>query len=164
MKKGIYKRVIYFGVLLVMSLCITGCFKKEVKIGTIKNFHYSYSVGYAMNCNYEYDIKWNEDKLIARIKPNGVADENATIIDIKEDDLRDLEEILKELRIGKWDGFKKSDKNVLDGNSFSLNIDFTDGTEIDASGYMKWPNNYKEFKDKVAIYFEDLLAKNKKKM
>ena len=113
MKKGIYKRVIYFGVLLVMSLCITGCFKKEVKIGTIKNFHYSYSVGYAMNCNYEYDIKWNEDKLIARIKPNGVADENATIIDIKEDDLRDLEEILKELRIGKWDGFKKSDKKYI---------------------------------------------------
>ncbi len=159
MKKGIYKRVIYLGVLIVMSIWLAGCIRigKSVKIGEIESFHYSYSVGYAMDANYIYDIKKEDDKIIGVIKPNGVPEEKATTVELTEDDLRELESILKELKIGKWDGFKKSDKNVLDGDSFSVSIWFTDKTSIHASGYMSWPPNYKEFRDKRGIFFEDII-------
>ena len=56
--------------------------------------------------------------------------------------------------VNKWDGFNKSDKNVLDGNSFSFSYSNTDNKSIEAHGYMKWPNNYREFRDEIKALYE----------
>ena len=43
---------------------------------------------------------------------------------------------------------------MLDGNSFSLSV-YMGEEEIDASGYMRWPKNYADFKDAVRQLFDD---------
>ena len=46
--------------------------------------------------------------------------------------------------VAAWDGFKESDYNVEDGENFRLEIRFTDGTGIVASGDNAFPDNYSD--------------------
>ena len=46
--------------------------------------------------------------------------------------------------VAAWDGFKESDYNVEDGENFRLEIRFTDGTGIMASGDNAFPDNYSD--------------------
>ena len=43
-----------------------------------------------------------------------------------------------------WDGFSKSNEGVLDGEGFLLEIEFTDGTSVHASGSNAFPSHYHE--------------------
>ena len=54
---------------------------------------------------------------------------------------------LNEYKIISWNGFRKTDKYVLDGNSFSMYIIYDGDKTISASGYMMWPNNYRNVRD-----------------
>ena len=100
-------------------------------------------------------MKTEEDgRLVASNKPYGIADEAATIKDVDDSFREKLEAILKQFEVGKWEGFQKSDKRVLDGDSFDLAVWFDDKTSIHASGYMKWPKNYREFRDAIDALFE----------
>ena len=51
---------------------------------------------------------------------------------------------LHTLGVQKWNGFSKSNPNVLDGESFSLDIELTDGSTITAYGCNAYPENYQE--------------------
>ena len=74
----------------------------------------------------------------------------------KYSDLERIEKVLKDNHVEKWNGFNKNDKNVLDGDSFSMSITTREGEEIDAHGYMKWPTNYGEVKTELDKIFEDI--------
>lgn len=147
--------------LLLVPLCsilfLTGCLKKPVEIKKIKSFRYSYTTGYAMYSYVVYEINLEDDKYIATIKENGKSDDEAIKIEISEDKVLELENILKDKRVGTWDGFNKSDQDVLDGDSFSLVIYFEDGTSIHASGYMMYPKNYSSFKEACDSYFNEII-------
>ena len=156
MKKGIYKSIIYIGIIMCCFPFLHGCIKSEVKISEIDHFDFGYQVGNYMNGTVKYEIKYEEDKWYAYIKPNEVAEESATKIEIKEDKVKELENILKEYKIGKWNGFQKSDKHVLDGHSFHLYVWFKDKTSIHASGYEMYPSNYKEFRNKMDEFFKKI--------
>ena len=54
-------------------------------------------------------------------------------------------------------GFNKSDRYVLDGNSFSLSISMNNDEYVSASGYMKWPKNYKEVKEELITFFSTII-------
>ena len=71
------------------------------------------------------------------------------------DVVNDIEDILNKYKVGKWNNFKKSDKRVLDGNSFDLCIK-ANNVHIDASGYMKWPKNYNKVKNSLNSKFKSL--------
>ena len=58
-------------------------------------------------------------------------------------------------RISSWNGFSKSDHNVLDGNSFSLYLRMKDDNTVEASGYMRWPKNYEEVKGELISLFDE---------
>ncbi len=131
---------------------------KRVKIMKINSFKFSYSVGYAMYANEEYTLKNEEGKYIATVKKRGIPEENATIIEVDESFEQRLEELLKEYNVSLWDGFNKADKHVLDGNTFDLSIRMEEDNHISASGYMKWPKNYKEFKKTVVELFDGLVT------
>ena len=160
MKKGIYKKIIYIGIIMCCFPLFHGCIrnplKPEVKISDIESFEFSYQVGNYMNGWISYKIKKEDDKWIAIIKHNQVAEEDATKIDIKEDKIEELKKILEEYKIGKWDGFQGSNKHVLDGHSFSLYIKFEDNTSISASGYENYPSGYKEFRSKMDSFFKEI--------
>ena len=127
---------------------------KEIK--DIKNLHYSYSVGYAMYAYYTYDIEC-EDKCTIKIKPNGYPDEEAKTYDVSDDKMNDIISVLNKYEVSKWDGYNKSDKNVLDGNSFSFSLTTKDGANISAHGYMMWPKHYREVREELTSIFDSFI-------
>lgn len=60
-----------------------------------------------------------------------------------------LTDICNAHKISRWDGFHKSDKNVLDGSGFSLNVTYEGGGKISAGGYMRYPRGFSEFRDEI---------------
>ncbi len=43
-----------------------------------------------------------------------------------------------------------------DGYAFDISIRYTDGTQIDAKGYEKYPKNYKQGHKKLSRYLEKI--------
>ena len=58
-------------------------------------------------------------------------------------------DILNKYDVVNWDGFNETDNNVLDGNSFHMNLTIQDNKNISASGYMMYPDNYKYVKKEL---------------
>ena len=65
----------------------------------------------------------------------------------KKNHKKKLINVLNEYNVAKWDGFHKSDQNVLDGDSFSFSMYTLEDRYISASGYMSWPENYRNIED-----------------
>ena len=154
-----------FLILIIIIIVITIIFiikrKKEVEISKIKYFNFGYSTGNMANAYVSYNIELKDKKYLVSIKPTRITEEETLKIEISPKEINKIEKILEENEVGKWNGFQKSDKNVLDGNSFSLSIRFTNNDSITASGYMKYPTNYKKVKDKLDKIFMDIYNKNK---
>lgn len=127
------------------------------QISDINSFYFTYTKGYAINSYIIYDIKKNDDTYIVHVKQYGKAEEEAVEKEVSKETITKLEEILNKYNVSKWSGFNKTDKNVLDGNSFSCSISMENGKSISASGYMKWPQNYKEVVEELDLFFEDLI-------
>ena len=51
---------------------------------------------------------------------------------------------------------KKYDKDVLDGSSFNLYVKTDNDLSVEASGYMKWPKNYREVRGELESFFKSL--------
>ena len=66
-------------------------------------------------------------------------------------------ELTDELGLKSWDGFSGTDSGVLDGEGFSVHIDFAGGEKARASGYMCFPKGYREAKRKMFSFFETVL-------
>ena len=65
--------------------------------------------------------------------------------------------LLDELDLAAWDGYRQEDSTVLDGESFSLNVAFEDGSGIDAVGTNSFPDGYYEKKGAIQAFFEALM-------
>lgn len=64
-----------------------------------------------------------------------------------------LEELIERYDIVSWNGFKKSNRFVLDGEMFSLRIVYDNGFVIDAHGDNSFPEHYYEFQAAVDELF-----------
>jgi len=132
-----------------------------VKIGAILRFYMSGSNGSEMYSGYHYSLKMNKDgSYTAEYKPSGVPDEQALTKQVDYDFAESLSQLMRDMKINRWNGFDKHNKMVMDGTGFSLDVRFTNGKEIRAHGYMKWPAGYSEFSGAVAGRFERLLIFN----
>lgn len=128
----------------------------KVKITDIKYLSFYYTQGNMMNSYVKYTLTYENDKYIAEIKPNFKSEEEIKKVEIKKNDIEKIIETLKKYNVNKWNGFNKSDKYVLDGDSFSLYITFLDNTKLSASGYMMYPKNYNEVQnvlDKIFLSY-----------
>ena len=141
--------------LLIGGLVLMFSIKKKVDIVNITKLHLSYSTSTMMYGNVIYEIELKDNKYNLHIKPNMVPDEDAIETEISKGDMLKIEEILNNNKVYKWDGFQKSDKYVLDGNSFSFWVYFDDEKDIHASGYMMYPDNY----GKVETELENIFKK-----
>jgi len=155
-----YILLILFIVLIIGIIIFICCLKKEkIEIGKFKYFEFGYSNGYAMNSNILYRVDC-DDKCIAKIKPNGVSDEDAIEVEINSDEISKLIKILKKYKIESWNGFKKSDRNVMDGDSFHLYMRMNNNDYISASGYMRWPKNYSNVRGELDSFFSKYIVDN----
>lgn len=130
--------------------------RKPVEIENIKYLHFGYSTGNMINANVSYELSYKDGKYIARVKPNGKSEEETIEKEITKKQIKKIEEIIKKYEVYKWDGFNKSDPYVLDGNSFNMSITLKEGKIVSASGYMKYPNNYREVKNELDNFFENI--------
>ena len=69
----------------------------------------------------------------------------------------ELQEIIQLFDVEAWDGFDESNPNVLDGEFFSLELKYADGTSVYATGDNAFPNGYFDVSDRI----ETLLQKEK---
>ena len=147
------KKVIYIGGIIMCIFLLTGCFKKEVRVENLKSLHYSYSTGWHANASISYDVESNDGKYYVKVKDDGMDPEDARKYEVEKYKINQLESLLNEIEIYKWDGFNKSDKDVLDGNSFSFSVNFGDHKSISAHGYMMYPKGYREKTDAIELWF-----------
>jgi hypothetical protein len=155
--KSIYI-IVPFVVILILIFVLIFVFamhKKEAIMTDIKSLNYSYSQGYAMNAYVRYELECKE-KCILKYKPLYVPEEDFKKVEVNEEVVKELESILNKYEVYKWDGFNKSNKNVLDGDDFHFSVNLKDGTSISASGYMSWPKNYREVSDEISTLFNKL--------
>ena len=129
---------------------------KPVEVSKIKSFEFGYTVGYAMWSNVRYRMDCELDGCNVIIKLNGVPEEEQVEGVVGKEQSARIEELLAKYSIGNWNGFNKSDKYVLDGDSFHLYVHFENEDSISASGYMMYPKNYREFKNEIDSFFDEL--------
>lgn len=127
--------------------------KKPKNIETIKYLNFGYSTGTMMNAYVSYNLEFKDNEYKISIKPNMISDEDKKITVMTKKDVEKIIEILDKYEVYKWDGFKKSNPNVLDGDSFNLSVRYNDDKSIFASGYMMWPKNYREVQGELDSIF-----------
>ena len=146
--------VVLILILLIIGIKVFLNSRKEIVVSNINHLSFFYTRGYAMNADIRYEMDCNDGMCVVTYKPYGVEKAKKKNIDNKT--MKKIEDILNKYEVGKWDGFNKNDKNVLDGDSFSMYINMIDGTSISASGYMKWPTNYRDVRDELDSLFEEI--------
>ena len=142
--------VIITGVLVVILLIRR---PEQVKINDIKRFYFSYSNGYMANSNVIYELEMNSYGCNITIKPYEIPEEEKMSLYVGDVVCKKVEDVLNKYNVIKWDGFKGNDPYVLDGDSFSMSLTLKDGTNISASGYMKWPENYIKVRNELDDIF-----------
>ncbi len=75
-------------------------------------------------------------------KPEGIKEEETVILQADKAFADSLKEILYEFNVDSWNGFDKKSEGVMDGAGFTLHVVFSDGSGIEANGYMEWPEHY----------------------
>ena len=135
--------------------------EEDIDITKIKSFYMTYTNGYAMNSYTRYKLKIEDDKYIAEIKPYGIPEEELLEIEVDKSIMDKIVEVLKKYEVRKWNGFDKTDKDVLDGDSFSLSVGLEDNKSISASGYMMWPNNYRNVENEISTIFMEIYNNEK---
>ena len=124
----------------------------------INKLEYSYTNGYEVNSDVSYKIDC-EDKCILIIKEYGKDEKDIITKKLTNKDMDKFEDMLNKYHILSWKGFNKSDKNVLDGNSFSFRLRYNDDEKLSASGYMMYPNHYRDFKEKFEEYVTEIKSR-----
>lgn len=129
--------------LLILLILVVLLLPKDKKIENITHLRFTYTTGYHMNASVLYEIDLIDDKYILKVKPTDIPEEETKEYILSKEKVLEIENKLNEYHVSRWNNFHKNNQYVLDGDSFSINIKSND-LEISASGYMMWPNNYRE--------------------
>ncbi len=124
----------------------------------INKLEYSYTSGYAVNSDVSYKIDC-DDKCILIIKEYGKDEKDVIKKSLTNKDMDKFEDMLNKYHVLSWKGFNKSDKNVLDGNSFSFHLRYNDDEKLSASGYMMYPDYYNNFKENFEDYIDEIKSR-----
>lgn len=153
-------KIIVISVLLVIAIIIGTILllgredKKEIT--ELEYLYFSYSNGYAMNSNIYYHLEKKDNNYVATIKPYEVPEEDKLVINVDTNFVDKVLKILNKYNVASWDGFAKYDKDVLDGDSFTMHIKCINGDYISANGYMEYPENYREVENELDNIFMEL--------
>lgn len=80
-------------------------------------------------------------------------------VELDGEDVKALRTLIDENDLWSWNGFQKSNSNILDGDSFGLSASFADGTELSAWGSNAYPKGYSAGAQAICAYFESLMEK-----
>ena len=71
-----------------------------------------------------------------------------------------LTDIVQAYNMILWDGFSGSDSMLLDGTHFSVTLEFSDGTTVNANGYGRFPEHYGAASEAIDAHFLQLLPED----
>lgn len=157
LKFGLFRFFAATGMVIVLLTSLWGCAKK-VEIGEINSFSYSYSCGNTVYANVQYSLRLEDGTYIAAVKPAHEPPEAVRTYLVSESFVQELRQLLIDNEVGKWNGFDKRSRTVMDGDGFDLFIYMEDDTCLSASGYMKWPKNYSAVRDGLDRLFSERLG------
>lgn len=179
--KSVFRRVLIIMGIFTMLFSLFGCTKDnnpDIKNengegagqgGYRKVAGLSFGVsGYGPGWNY--NIQKSEEDNTKTIMTCEDFENSIREISCEVDDgtLESISKLMERLNIQSWNGFSKSNDFVLDGEGFSLSVDFEDGKHIYASGSNSFPKNYSEFESEfleiVAPLVDGELARLRDKM
>ena len=147
MKKTVSKVLILAGMVFIMGFLFFGC--KNVPITTLQSLNFNYTTGTALYQRVNYEVKLEDGVYtVGRLLPDE-ADEDVKTAVLPEERVRELEQLFRDNKVGRWDDFHGSNKHVMDGNSFSISIHMTDDGIISAHGYVSYPPHYREVRDGI---------------
>lgn len=124
----------------------------------INKLKYSYTSGYGINEDVFYEIDCEDDCMLI-YKEYGKDEKDSISIKLTDKDMDKFENMLNKYHVLSWKGFNKSDNNVLDGNSFSFSLRYNDDEKLSASGYMMYPDHYRDFKEKFEEYVNEIKSR-----
>ena len=118
-----------------------------VKITDIRSFYFGSTENpMEMNAGYHYSLRLEKGgTYTAEYKPSGLPDKQALKKSVDKAFADKLAQMLRDRKISRRNGFDKHDKRVMDGGGFSLDVYFTNGRELRAHGYMRYPEGYGSF-------------------
>ena len=79
------------------------------------------------------------------------------VLPVMDDDMNAFSALIDALKLSDWNGFDETDTDALDGESFSLDIEFSDGGAIAACGSNCFPTGYAEAAARIETFFQELM-------
>ena len=153
------KQIVFIILLFVLFIGVLFIFYffniLKTPVQEVKSFYFHYTMGMAYDANVIYEVDCKKT-CIAKYKPYGVHEEDVSFQKVDQAFMDQLQDIFNRYQVFNWDGFQKSDKYVLDGDSFSFSMETKDGRTIHASGYMKYPKYYSEVTKELDVLFQSL--------
>ena len=121
-------------------------FNKSVRIDSrVVYLTYSHGAGSLPGCDSYLKVDGRKKEVkVQYINEYCAEPEDLEWKSVDEELLEQLTKFCRDNKVGRWNGFHKINKNVLDAGGWSLWIKLENGKEIEASGYMKYPSNYRE--------------------
>ena len=150
-----WKRI-FTGLLAALTLCLSPCFAGAAPPEdppAVKAFWYVTS-GMSIMEFSRYQIKETARGRFAWIE---LHNDDHYVLPLTDEDMASFSALVQELGLAEWNGYHKIDRDVLDGASFSLSVEFEDGGVIDASGSNCFPRGYSEKASAIRDFFEKLM-------
>lgn len=159
MKNGKSKNKLILACLATLSLF--GCNVKHVpEIADVQSFSFSLGGGMMRYYGYDYAAVINDAVVTVTIRPMNVPEEESVTIETDSSFMTKIKEIIAKYDVNQWNEFAGNNKNALDGDSFGLRVEMSNGETISAHGYVKWPKNYTDVKIAFEELFNGLYKKN----
>ena len=139
--------------LVIIAVILTGCahLKKTGTDAQISSFSYQHS-GMHTGLIYTYTFQKEIDGYTAHYELN--CGQTVFSVSVDADFAVELKRIVDENNLYAWDGFDEAPRDVLDGESFTIRIEFEDGTKIRACGSNSYPKGYQDAYREIQAIFE----------
>lgn len=119
----------------------------------IRSFYYSHRGSSSYDC---YDYTFYQDENGVHLTAELNCGWEKLEVDLDAEIMKQLEDIVYEHQMYQWDGFAGSNNMVMDGEGFSLDIDFMDGTKVSAHGNNAFPGGHGSAESEFNKIFWDL--------
>ena len=122
----------------------------------ITSLSFHCDMGNALYSSIDYSFTNKNGECFVSIVQEGTDPDRPFVTAVDPSLEQQLLSVLTGYRVGRWNGFNKFDRRILDGRSFTLNVRFPDGKTVSAHGYMRWPKNYFAVRDELKAIFTRL--------
>lgn len=161
------KRVILLGLLLGVAVLLGGCkgflhngkppSPQDILDAALTHLSFSESSSYFKRVQ-GYEFRAEDGKTTAYFYLAN--EEEPYPVPVEQAWVDTLTGFISQYKMMSWDGFQRSDSILLDGTQFSIDFTFADGTAVHASGYDRFPANYRGAASAIEAHFMQLLPES----